>query len=98
MNMIGSQQHFAPPSRNTSRNTYGNSSSGGVGGGGGGGSCGGGATRRLARRNTTMTATTVPSASAQLSEIGAGDAPLPGTAAATDVVSDACKKMEGIKL
>lgn len=94
MNVIGCQQHFAPPSRNTSRNTYG----GGSSSGGGGGSCGGGATRRLVRRNTTTAATAVPSASAQLSEIGAGDAPLPGTAAAADVVSDACKKMEGIKL
>lgn len=69
--MVTSQQHFAPPSRN-------------VRGGGGSG-------RRPLRRN----------ASAPLGEIGgAGDAPLPGggaTAGVTDV-SDACKKLDSLKL
>lgn len=68
MNVVGSQQHFAPPSRNTNRNSY------------------GGGARRLVRRNNA-------SASAPLSEIGAGDAPLPGAE-----VSDACKKLDSLKL
>lgn len=80
MNMVGSQQHFAPPSRNTGRNSY-------SGGGGGGGSGGGGNARRLVRRNAPSSSTT------PLSEIGAGDAPLPGAE-----VSDACKKLDSLKL
>lgn len=81
MSMVGSQPHFAPPSRNITRNAY----------GGGSGSTSGGTSgnRRLVRRNTTATATTT----APLSEIGAGDAPLPGAE-----VSDACKKLDSLKL
>lgn len=73
MNVVGSQQHFAPPSRNTNRNSY-----------------GGGGARRLVRRNTTATA--------PLSEIGAGDAPLPGVGGGATEVSDACKKLDSLKL
>lgn len=81
MNMIGTPQHFAPPSRSTTRNMFGSGGSGGSGGSSGSG----GINRRYMRRNTTAT---IP-----ITEIGAGDAPLPGT----DVL-EVCKKLESIKL